>query len=69
MSRELHVPAALTPEERVPCTNSTSTNNLFLLTLQPPWALVSDFQFHDHFTDGRTHWTSDQLVANITNTE
>jgi hypothetical protein len=21
------------------------------------------FQFHDHFTDGRTPWTSDQLVA------
>jgi hypothetical protein len=25
-----------------------------------PWPL---FQFHDHFTDGRTPWTSDQLVA------
>jgi hypothetical protein len=21
------------------------------------------FQFHDHFTDGRTPWTSDQLIA------
>jgi hypothetical protein len=35
----------------------------FSLALQPPWALVSDFQFHDHFTDGRTPWTRDQLVA------
>jgi hypothetical protein len=35
----------------------------FSLAVQPPWALASDFQFHDHFTDGRTHWTSDQLVA------
>jgi hypothetical protein len=31
--------------------------------LKPPWALASDFQFHDHFTDGRTPWTSDELVA------
>jgi hypothetical protein len=35
----------------------------FSLSLQPPWALVSAFQFHDHFRDGRTPWTSDQLVA------
>jgi hypothetical protein len=35
----------------------------FPLALQPPWALASDFQFYDHFTDGRTPWTSDQLVA------
>jgi hypothetical protein len=29
------------------------------------WALTlaSDFQFHDHFTDGRTPWTSDQFIA------
>jgi hypothetical protein len=33
------------------------------LELQPPWALASAFQFYDHFTDGRTPWTSDQLVA------
>jgi hypothetical protein len=26
-----------------------------------PWPLI--FQFHDRFTDGRTSWTSDQLVA------
>jgi hypothetical protein len=26
-----------------------------------PWPLL--FQFYDHFTDGRTPWTSDQLVA------
>jgi hypothetical protein len=35
----------------------------FLLALQPPWALASDFQFHNHFTDGRTPWTSDQLQS------
>jgi hypothetical protein len=35
----------------------------FSLALQPPWALAYTFQFHDHFTDGRTPWTSDQLVA------
>jgi hypothetical protein len=35
----------------------------FPLVLQPPWALASAFQFHDYFTDGRTPWTSDQLVA------
>jgi hypothetical protein len=35
----------------------------FSLALQPAWALASDFQFHDHFTDGRTPWMSDQLVA------
>jgi hypothetical protein len=27
-----------------------------------PWPLLF-FQFHDHFTDGRTPWTSDQLIA------
>jgi hypothetical protein len=26
-----------------------------------PWPLI--FQFHNHFTDGMTPWTSDQLVA------
>jgi hypothetical protein len=34
-----------------------------LTALQSPWAVVSAFQFHDHFTDGRTPWTSDQLVV------
>jgi hypothetical protein len=34
-----------------------------LLAIQPPLALASDFQVHDHFTDGRTPWTGDQLVA------
>jgi hypothetical protein len=29
-----------------------------------PWALISDFfQLHNHFTDDRTPWTSDHLVA------
>jgi hypothetical protein len=38
--------------------------HIFLLTgSTAPWALASAFQFHDHFTDGRTPWTSDQLVA------
>jgi hypothetical protein len=38
-------------------------NNIFSLALQPPrpWPLI--FQFHDHFTVGRTPWTTDQLVA------
>jgi hypothetical protein len=41
-----------------------SENFLFSLALQPPWALTFDFfQFHDRFTDRRTPWTSDQLVA------
>jgi hypothetical protein len=35
----------------------------FSLALQPPCALTSASQFHVHFTDGRTPWTSDQLVA------
>jgi hypothetical protein len=35
----------------------------FSLALQPPWALASAFQFHNHFTEGRTPWTSDQFVA------
>jgi hypothetical protein len=33
-----------------PCPNQL----IFSLALQPPWALVSDFQFYDHVTDGRT---------------
>jgi hypothetical protein len=37
--------------------------HFFSLALQPPWALASAFQFHDHFTDRRTPWMSDQLVA------
>jgi hypothetical protein len=28
-----------------------------------PWALTPDFQFHDHFTDGRIRWMGDQLAA------
>jgi hypothetical protein len=35
----------------------------FSLAVQPPYTLASDFQFHDHCTDGRIPWTSDQLVA------
>jgi hypothetical protein len=35
----------------------------FSLALQPPWALASVFQFHDHFTDGGTPWTSDWPVS------
>jgi hypothetical protein len=35
----------------------------FTLVLQSSWALASDFQFHDLFTDDRTPWTIDQLVA------
>jgi hypothetical protein len=40
-----------------------SVNTTHSLSVQPPWALASAFQFHDHFTDGRAPWTSDQLVA------
>jgi hypothetical protein len=36
---------------------------IFSLALEPPRALASDFQFHDYFTDGRTPWVSDQVVA------
>jgi hypothetical protein len=32
----------------------------WLYSPRGPWPL---FQFHDHFTDGRTPWASDQLVA------
>jgi hypothetical protein len=63
------------PDVKAPMTQrpSTQVNSLICsqslkslstsLPLQPPWALASDVQFHDHFTDGRTPWTSDQLVA------
>jgi hypothetical protein len=40
-----------------------NANNFFHWLYNAPWALASDFQFHDHFTDGRTSWTSDQLIA------
>jgi hypothetical protein len=43
--------------------NVCTIYQFFLLALQPPSALASDFQFRDHFTDGRTPWMSDQLVA------
>jgi hypothetical protein len=36
--------------------------NIFLMTLQPLWALAA-FQSPDLFTIGRTPWTVDQLVA------
>jgi hypothetical protein len=43
---------------------SDGISGLFLsLDLQPPWVLASDFQIRDHFIDGRTPWTIDQLVA------
>jgi hypothetical protein len=35
----------------------------FSLALQTPWALASSFSFMIIFTDGRTPWASDQLVA------
>jgi hypothetical protein len=41
----------------------TLSHHFFLLALQPPWAWPLIFQFYDHFTEGRTRWTSDQLVA------
>jgi hypothetical protein len=30
------------------------SQHFFSRALRPPWALASAFQFHDHFTDGRT---------------
>jgi hypothetical protein len=44
-------------------TPATFTIYFISLALQPPLALASAFQVLDHFTDGRTPWTSDQLVA------
>jgi hypothetical protein len=35
----------------------------FSLALKLPWALASDFQFRDRFTDGKTPGVSDWLVA------
>jgi hypothetical protein len=35
----------------------------FSLALQPHWALVNVFHFHDYFTDGRPPLRSDQLFA------
>jgi hypothetical protein len=35
----------------------------FSLALQSSWALASDFQFRDTFTDGRIPWRSDQPLA------
>jgi hypothetical protein len=37
--------------------------SFFSLSLQPSWALASAFSFMIIFTDGRTPWTSHQLVA------
>jgi hypothetical protein len=37
--------------------------SIFSLALEPPLALASHFQFHDHFTEGRIPWASNQLVA------
>jgi hypothetical protein len=38
----------------------TIAPEFFSLLLLPIWSIS---QFHDHFTDGRTPWVSDQLVA------
>jgi hypothetical protein len=40
-----------------------SKYSFFHWLYSPLWSLASDFQFYDHFTDGRTPWASDQLVA------
>jgi hypothetical protein len=37
--------------------------DIFLLALQPPWARAFSFSFIIIFTDRRTSWASDQLVA------
>jgi hypothetical protein len=36
--------------------------SFFLSPLAPTLEHRTDFSFHDHFTDGRTPWTGDQLV-------
>jgi hypothetical protein len=55
---------ASAPERHGLYTLFYSSNIIFFsLALQPPWALASVFQFHDHFTEGRTPWASDQTVA------
>jgi hypothetical protein len=45
--------------------NGCTCNNIvfFSMALHLPWALASAFQFHDHFTDGKTPWAGDQLVT------
>jgi hypothetical protein len=40
-----------------------SSYNLFFTGYTAPLGPGVCFQFHDHFTDGRTPWMSDQLVA------
>jgi hypothetical protein len=39
------------------------TWTFFPLLFLPLWSIGLIFQFHDHFTDCRTPWTGDQLVA------
>jgi hypothetical protein len=39
--------------------NEELRNLLFFTSFTAPWALATDFQFHDHFTDGRSPSTSD----------
>jgi hypothetical protein len=46
-----------------PNTDSILTRSYCLFFVTGPWALASDFHFHEHLTDGRAPWTSDQLVA------
>jgi hypothetical protein len=36
---------------------------IFFLLLLPLWSIGLIYQFLDYFTDGRTPWTGDQLVA------
>jgi hypothetical protein len=37
--------------------------SFFLTFCSTLWSIGHIFHFHDHFTDGRTPWTGDQLVA------
>jgi hypothetical protein len=36
---------------------------IFFLLLLPRWSIGLIYRFLDHFRDGRTPWTGDQLVA------
>jgi hypothetical protein len=48
----------------IPASLSLGLKPIFFRSLYSPFGVWPPiFQFHDHFTDGRTPWTSDQLVA------
>jgi hypothetical protein len=50
-------------QKYIMCTNVPSSQTFFPDLLLPLWSMGLISQFLDHFTDGRTPWTGDQLVA------